>query len=169
MDLDRYVRELREQLTAAAAAGGAEAQHLAERLVPALESGVRLALLDALSAAAADITADLAPISVEVRLRGREPEFVVTTPPPPPDEAAAPDPEAGDLPLASATDDAATARINLRLPQDLKDRVEDAARTAGLSVNSWLVRAAAAGLGRRSPASAGSPPRVGDRYRGWVR
>ncbi|MFV2083259.1 hypothetical protein [Micromonospora sp. LOL_021] len=37
-----------------------------------------MTLLDALSAAADEITRDLAPGSVELRLRGRDPHFVVT-------------------------------------------------------------------------------------------
>ena len=81
MDLTQYVSDLRHQLTVAAEAGGDDARALAERLTAPLESAARLALLDALSAAAAEITRDLAPGSVDVRLRGREPTFVVTLPP----------------------------------------------------------------------------------------
>src|ERR1700723_3101741 len=80
MDLTQYVSDLRHQLTVAAEVGGDDARVLAERLTAPLESAVRLALLDALSAAAAEITRDLAPGSVDVRLRGREPTFVVTLP-----------------------------------------------------------------------------------------
>ena len=67
---------------------------------------------------------------------------------------------------------AATARINLRLPEHLKGRIEEAAGQAGLSVNAWLVRAAAAALERRRPPAAaptGAPPRAGQRFTGWVR
>ena len=81
MELEGYVNNLREQLAVAASAGGEEALSLAQRLTAALESAVRLTLLDALSAAAAEITGELAPGSVELRLRGGEPEFVVTVPP----------------------------------------------------------------------------------------
>ena len=81
MELEPYVDKLREQLAVAASAGGEDALLLAQRLTAALESAVRLTLLDALSVAAAEITSDLAPGSVELRLRGGEPEFVVTGPP----------------------------------------------------------------------------------------
>src|SRR5262245_55662887 len=80
-----YVDDLRHQLVVAADAGGDDARAVAERLVAPLEAGVRLALQDVLAAAADEITTELAPGSVELRLRGREPEFVVT--PPPVDEA----------------------------------------------------------------------------------
>ena len=77
MDLTPYVENLRRELAVAAEAGGDEARALAERLTAPLESAVRLTLLDALSAAADEITRELAPGSVELRLRGGEPEFVV--------------------------------------------------------------------------------------------
>jgi hypothetical protein len=172
MDLRPYVDALRNDLAVAAEAGGQDARDLAERLTAPLESAVRLALLDALSAAASEITRDLAPGSVDLRLQGREPSFVVTFPP-----AERPF-EEPDAPTAITSlrgpaegDEGAMTRINLRLSQDLKDRVEDAAREAGLSVNAWLVRSAATALGavdggRRSE---GRAPRGEEGFSGWVR
>src|SRR6202050_4515632 len=81
MDLTQYVSDLRHQLTVAAEAGGDDARALAERLTAPLESAARLAPLGALSAAGAARNRGLAPGSVDVRLRGREPTFVVTLPP----------------------------------------------------------------------------------------
>ena len=81
MELDRYIDDLRNQLMVAAEAGGDDARELAGRLVAPLESSVRLMLLEALSDAANEITVELAPGSVEVRVRGREPELVVTPAP----------------------------------------------------------------------------------------
>ena len=133
MDLTTYAENLRRELAVAAEAGGEEARALAERLTAPLESAVRLMLLDALSAAADEITRELAPGSVELRLRSGEPEFVVSADEPAPEPAPAP-PE---------TDEGATARINLRLPEQLKADVEQAAARERLSVNSWLIRAAA--------------------------
>src|ERR1700727_3588218 len=149
MNLTGYVEALRQQLAVAAAAGGDEAQALAERLTAPLDAATRLVLLDALSAAAGEITRDLAPGSVDLRLRDREPTFVVTLPPAA--ETSTPDgpepPEAAPSPAPSPeADDAAMVRINLRLPEHLKSRVEAAANHAGLSVNAWLVRAATTAL-----------------------
>ena len=81
MDLTTYVENLRRELAVAAEAGGEEARALADRLTAPLESAVRLMLLDALSAAADEITRELAPGSVELRLRAGEPDFVVTPAP----------------------------------------------------------------------------------------
>jgi hypothetical protein len=165
MDLTPYVDNLRRELATAAAAGGDEARALAERLTAPLESAVRLALLDALSAASAEITRDLAPGSVDLRLRGREASFVVSVPAEPwteePPAPVAPEP---------VPDDSGTARINLRLPEQLKSRVEEAAGRAGVSINAWLVRAAARAVddegARRVPPRG---PHGSQRYSGWVR
>ncbi|HEX5400865.1 MAG TPA: hypothetical protein VFX16_01040 [Pseudonocardiaceae bacterium] len=174
MDLTPYVDSLRDQLAVSAEAGGVEARALAERLIVPLESAVRLALLDALSSAADEITRDLAPGSVQVRLRRTEPTFVVT---PPPAAPAYDEPALSPAPLSPAPpstvsdgDDGAMARINFRLTENLKARVEDAAGQAGLSVNAWLVRAAAAALGsddRRRPGN--HAPQSRQRFNGWVR
>jgi hypothetical protein len=172
MDLTPYIRDLRDQVATAAEAGGDEAGVLADRLMAPMESAVRLALLDALSAAAAEITSELAPGSVELRLRGREPEFVVT-PPAPETPTRNQESPVLDRPawVPAEGEDATMTRVNLRLPQELKDRVEEAARESGLSLNAWLVRSAAAALsevdGPARPAS--RRPRGGDRYTGWVR
>src|ERR1700737_1902907 len=81
MDLRAYVENIHRQLAVAAEAGGDEARALAERLVAPLDAAIRLTLQDVLVAAAEEITCELAPGSVELRLRGRDPEFVVTPPP----------------------------------------------------------------------------------------
>jgi hypothetical protein len=157
MDLTPYVENLRRELLVAADAGGDESRALAERLTAALESGIRLTLLEALSAAADEITRELAPGAAEVRLRGGEPEFAVTVPSA--DDAPAPLPEG---------DEGATARINLRLPEQLKAGVEEAAARQRMSVNAWLVRAVGAALAgdRGAPRPGGRP---GQAYTGWVR
>src|SRR5208282_5692535 len=132
MELEPYVATLRQELAAAAQMAGNEARELAERLATALESAARLALLEALSDAADEITRDLAPGSVHLRLRGREPGFVVTPPPSEPlDKSDAP---AAELPpVAPQDDDGAMARVNFRLSENLKGQIEEAAERAGLS------------------------------------
>jgi HicB family len=144
MQLDEYVDRLRTEFAAAADAAGDDARAVAERLVVPLESAVRLTLLEALSAAADAITLELAPGSVHVRLRGRDPDFVVT-PTPAPAEAA----PAGDPPPSPSPDAGPAGRVNFRPPEALKARIEEAAQREGLSTNTWLVRAATAALDPR--------------------
>jgi hypothetical protein len=177
MELRPYIDALRHELALAAAAGGEDARELAERLTAPLESATRLALLDALSEAAAEITRDLAPGSVDLRLRNREPSFVVTPAPadqwtddrpaPPP-----PDPTPSPGPVPAPGEDEATVRISLRLPEHLKGRIEQAAARDGVSINTWLIRAASAAAdGDRPPATSTTVTATsgGQRFTGWVR
>jgi hypothetical protein len=162
MDLTPYLESLRSDLSAAAAPGGPETTRAADLLGHALEASARLALLQALSDAAAEITTRLHGPVVDVRLRGREADLVVTEPAalePPPAPAPAPATDGGDL-----------ARLTLRMPEGLKTHVEQAAAAEGISVNAWLVRAVAAAAGG---ASAGPPPdtrhgRPGKRITGFA-
>ena len=172
MDLSQYVSDLRQQLAIAAEAGGDEARQLADRLTAPLEAASRLVLLEALSTAAGEITRELAPGSVEVRLRGRDPEFVVTQAGVPAFEEVAEHP-ASPSPVPAAPielDEGSTSRTTLRIPDHLKVRVEEAATRDGVSVNSWLVRAVSDALelsgGRRATAR-DSP--AGQHFTGWVR
>lgn len=173
MELTPYIDSLRHQLAVAAEAGGEDARALAQRLTAPLESALRLALLDALSAAADEITRDLAPGSVDLRLRGREPTFVVT--PPPADEsfedAVGASPSGASLLTPPDGEEGAMSRVNFRLSEHLKTRIEDAAAREGLSVNAWLVRVAAAAVQSAddAPDSARRAPRGGQRFTGWVR
>jgi hypothetical protein len=169
MDLTQYVTNLRGELSVAAEAGGDDARRLAERLTAPLEPAVRLMLLEALSAAADEITREMAPGSVELRLRSGEPDFVVTP--------AAVEPEPGFEPAAAPptaiapdADDGAMVRINLRLPEQLKNGIEQAAAAERLSVNAWLVRVAAAALAQDGDEPRPRPRggRIGQSYKGWV-
>jgi hypothetical protein len=176
MDLTSYVGNLGREFATLAETGGEEARALVERLTGSLESAIRMTLLDALSAAADEITRDLAPGSVELRLRGRDPNFVVTPPPAEPLELAAKDAAATvDGPPDSELligEDGPAARINVRMPEQLKIAIEEAAAKEGRSVNAWLVRAAAAGLQRpdrdQRPEPRGSAKRTQQRFTGWV-
>ena len=173
MDLTSYVSNLGREFATLAEAGGDEARALVERLTGPLESAIRMTLLDALSAAADEITRDLAPGSVEVRLRGRDPNFVVTAPPTEPTEDAAQDEPAATDGGALIAEDGPAARINVRLPEQLKSAVEEAAVKEGRSVNAWLARAAATTLQRSDRDQRPEPPASGKRakqgFTGWVR
>src|SRR5438128_115248 len=131
MDLTPYLDALRADLAAAAAPGGPDTQRAAELLTNSLDASTRLALLEVLSDAAAEITTRLRDTSVEVRLRGRDAELVVNRSEP---EAASPPPP----PVADGGD---LTRLTLRMPEALKTHVEQTAATEGISVNAWLVRA----------------------------
>src|SRR3954468_10873893 len=162
MDLDTHVNDLQRQLVQVAENGTEDVRTVATRLVSGLDAAARLVMLDVLSAAAAEITRDLAPGSVDLRLRGRDVEFVVNVP----------SPEGGgdNQPTAHVDlDDASTSRPTLRLPDALKARVDEAAAADGLSVNTWLVRSIAAALEPKQRRSAQRSLRTGDNFAGWAR
>lgn len=162
MELGQYVIDLQRQLADAADNGADGTRAVAERMAAGLDAATRLVLLDVLSAAAAEISRDLAPGGVDLRLRGREVEFVVTAP--------NTDSDADDQAAASVDlDDASTSRTTLRLPDALKARVDEAAAADGLSVNTWLVRAVAAALQPKQRRSAQRTLRSGDNFAGWAR
>ncbi|GAA0502162.1 hypothetical protein Ade02nite_37720 [Paractinoplanes deccanensis] len=149
MDLTPYLETLRADLAAAAAPGGPETTRAAEMLGHSLEPSARLALLEALSDAAAEITTRLRDASVEVRLRGRDADLVVTQ--------HAPEPPAGPTPAAPPADGGDLTRLTLRMPESLKTHVEQMAAAEGISVNAWLVRAVTAAA--HGPAAPSAPPR----------
>jgi hypothetical protein len=162
MELGQYVTDLQRQLVDAATNGAEDTRAVAERLAAGLDAAARLVLLDVLSAAVGEITLGLAPGSVDLRLRGREVEFVVAQP--------TSEPDTDDVPAASVElDDASTSRTTLRLPDVLKARVDDVAAADGLSVNTWLVRAVAAALQPKQRRSAQRTLRTGDNFAGWAR
>src|SRR6476646_3535923 len=137
MDITPYIESLRRDLVAAAEAAGPETRAAAERLTFALDPAARLALMEAVSQAAAEITAEMPSGGVDVRLAGRELDFVVVhvaapTPPNPPAPPAPPAPE-------EVEEDDSIARVTLRLPESVKARAEELAARSGHSLNTWLV------------------------------
>jgi hypothetical protein len=167
MDLDRYVAELQTQLAAAAEHRDNDARAVAEQLSAALDAAVRLMVLGVLSDAASEITREIAPGSVDVVLRERDPHLVVTRPEASGTDATGPSTLAVTVP-AEPIDDTVTSRTTLRLPDRLKARVEQAAAEEGVSVNSWFVRAIAAAL----EPNVRHPPRrdttQGESFTGWA-
>jgi hypothetical protein len=157
MELSPYLEALRRDLAAAAAPAGPEVASAAELLGGSLEASARLCLLEALSDAAAEITTKLTHNAVEVRLRGREAQFVVTESEPAP--AVAPETAAADQPsTAGPSTEGDLARITLRIPEGLKEAVERAAAAEGISVNAWLVRAIAHVVAGPQPGPGFPPP-----------
>ena len=126
MQIDGYVQALREDLARVAAVGDDSTARAAELLAVALESSLGRRLQEALAEAALELSAQLPQGSVEVRVAGGDPELVYV------DDEAATTPEAADETLS--------ARITLRLPESLKSRLEAAAATSGVSLNTWLVQ-----------------------------
>jgi len=168
MDLTPYVTTLRDDLSTAASAGDEQTQRVAAVLAATLEPAARLAIMNALSDLAAEVTAALDDRVVEVRLDGREVKVAVTghpteapAPPPPPQ----PPDMTGDV-----------SRITLRLFEEIKGQAERAAAEQGVSLNAWVAQAVQGALHGSSRDWGGSSAwesrredrRSGRRMRGWV-
>jgi HicB family len=149
VQLDRFIDALEAELASVAAVGDEESQRAAEKLSRALRSAAGLRFLDLLSEAALELSAQLPTGHVEVRLAGGDPSLVFVA-----------EPEGEPAPAA---EDGLSARITLRLPEQLKTSIEAAAAREGVSVNAWLVRALAR--------SVSSPPRrrSGNRLTGFAK
>lgn len=168
MQLDDYVAQVQAQLGATAALGDERTQQVAATLAAAAAPAMRLAIMTALSAATDEITAALLDApgtpAVSVRLDGDDVRVEVSA------GASEPSTPRGDEPPPGEP----TARISLRLSEALKSDVEAAATRSGVSVNTWLVRAATAALAGARPGPGvwgefiGNSPGGSHRITGWI-
>lgn len=162
MDMSEYVETLNRELANITRFAREDVAQAAEMISEAMESSVRLTLLEVLSAAADEITTRLDDTVIDVRLSGSDADFVVTM--------TAPEPEPAPGPAESSDASEDMARVTLRISEPLKARVERAAAEAGISVNAWLVRAVSQALD--APASRTgrrSGPGIGQRFTGYAR
>jgi len=165
MDLSPYIASLREDLATAASAGDENTRRTAAALSAALEPAARLAIMNALSDLAAEVTASLEGQVVEVRLAGRDVQVVVTG-------SAEPEPEpapAQEVPIGDTTGD--ISRITLRMINELKAKAEAAAAAQGVSLNSFIQQAVGGAVhGKHKHQHKGWQGNAGSgsRVRGWV-
>lgn len=180
MDLSTYINQLREDLTAAASAGDEQTRQTAAMLSAAVEPATRLALMNALSDLAAEVTTQLDGQVVDVRLDGRDIRVVVSGASPGPEPTGEPTPP-------PSGDNGDISRITLRLLDEIKGQAENAASTQGVSLNTWVAQAVQGALhggrsrgpwdrpgrsdwssgGGRGKWDRGDSPH-GSRVRGWV-
>ncbi len=169
MELSEYIETLRGEVASVTRVAGEDVARAGQMIAEALDSSIRLTLLDVLSGAAAEITSRLDNTEIDLRLSSGNPTFVVVhapqdlAPPPPPPPAAGSE-------RSEAEEETGTLRVTLRLPDGLKARAEEAAARDGLSLNAWLVRAASRALDNpsdfRPPPSRRGP---GQRITGYAR
>jgi hypothetical protein len=170
MDLTPYLSSLRQDLSATASAGDENTRKAAAVLAAAIEPAARLAMMNALSDMAAEITAKLPEHVVEVRLDGRDPKVVVT-PTGAGDESAPGDEQQQERQSEwSAPSDATgdISRITLRLMEEIKAKAEQAAATQGVSLNSFVSQAVQGALSANRGRKPGQGGNGGDNLRGWT-
>ncbi len=169
MDLTPYTQNLREDLLTAASVGDEDSRRAAALLASAIEPAARLAIMNALSDLAAEVTGALQDTTVELRLDGRDVRVSVTQHQttdargpgfndsyyrkhtaerrgPGPADGADSDGAAGGQTaeeLRRAMQDAGgeLSRTTVRLFNELKSQAERAASEQGVSLNTYISRA----------------------------
>jgi hypothetical protein len=157
MELSEYAEALRREIASITRFAGEDVARAGQQIAEALDASIRLTLLDVLSGAAAEITSRLDDVAVELRLSTGSPTFSVVHGLPDLAPPAPPQPQVPDASRAEVEEETGTSRVTLRLPDGLKTRADTAAARDGLSLNSWLVRAASRALDDPPPAA--SQPR----------
>jgi HicB family len=145
MQIDGTIQALREDLVRVAALGDENTSRAAELLSVAIESSLGRRIQDVLAEAALELNDQLDSSHVELRVSGRDLQLVLVR-----EDGTVPEP----------ADEVFSARITLRLPESLKQRVESAATREGASVNTWLVQALQRAVETRRPSSSGSRNRL---------
>jgi HicB family len=146
MQIDGLIQALREDLERVAALGDEQTSRAADLLSVAIEASLGRRIQDALAEAALELNEQLESAHVELRVAGRDLQLVLVR-------------EDGTMP--EQADEAFSARITLRLPESLKQRVETAAAREGASVNTWLVQALQRAVESRRPPSGGRNRLIG--------
>jgi hypothetical protein len=145
MQIDGLIQALREDLLRVAALGDENTSRAADLLSVAIESSLGRRIQDALAEAALELNEQLESSHVELRVAGHDLQLVLVR-----EDGTAPE----------QADEAFSARITLRLPESLKQRIESAATREGASVNTWLVQALQRAVESRRPSSSGSRNRL---------
>lgn len=150
MRISEVAEAIAADLVALGGLGDEATADAARRLAAAMQAPVTARLFELMGQVAAELGAAVPDRRVEVRLAGGDVQFVV---------------EAPTAPLAEEEpgEEDTGARITLRLPSQLKAKVEKASAHDGLSLNAYIVRALSQQV--RSPVV----PRVGRRLSGYGR
>ena len=124
MKMSKFIDLLSVDIKALGKLGGSELESAVLRLIPTLAPVLRTRLLEALTEIAEELKDQLPGAHLEARVQGDEIELIYI--------------EDSSTHRENLAD--CNARITLRLPEDLKSRIESAATKEGISLNSWLLK-----------------------------
>jgi hypothetical protein len=147
MKMSLVVDGLLSDVTAVGELGDAHVADATERIAAVLARSLPSRILDLLSEVAGELARELPQGRVDIHVGGDDVELVYIE----------------DDPTTPESDAELTARITLRLSDQLKTRVEESASRQGLSVNGWVLRT----LERSASVSTHSNGRAGSRLRGY--
>ena len=124
MKTSKFIDLLSGDISALGKLGGPELETAVSRLIPTLTPVLRTRLLEALVEIADELKEQIPGAHLEARVQGDEIELVYVE----------------DDSVIRENPSDLNARITLRLPEDLKSRIESAATMEGISLNSWLLK-----------------------------
>ena len=127
--MSKFINLLSSDIKALGQLGGPELESAVSRLIPTLAPVLRTRLLEALTEVTDELKSQLPGARIEARINGDEVELVYLQ----------------DQSTSRETPSELNARITLRLPDDLKSRIEKAATKEGISLNTWLLKASERG------------------------
>jgi len=133
MQTSWFTEALRSDLEAVGSMGSDKAMKVADRMITVALPLAKARMLEAMSMALTELSAALDLERIDLRVSGDDVTFV---PADPPADARAVD-TSGEQ-----------ARFSLRLPDELKARIDARASSEGISANTWIVRALEGAVGR---------------------
>lgn len=139
MQTSWFTESLRSDLEAVGSMGSEKAMKVADRMITVALPLAKARMLEAMSMALAELSAVMGVEGIDLRVSGDDVTFVPTQ---------------ADRPPAVVDQSGEQARFSLRLPDDLKTRVDDRAASEGISTNTWIVRTLEAAVGHGARHSA---------------
>lgn len=132
MQLAHAINKLEAAVETQLNVAGPDVAAAGTQLMSALMPAINQTMMDVVSGAVTEISSQLETKTIDIRLVDGDPELVVrddpsAAPPPPP-----PPPPGGEH---------GEARITLRLPEYLKEIINEAASESGVSINSYVADA----------------------------
>src|ERR1700724_1198874 len=133
MQTSWFTETLRSDLEAVGSMGSDKAMKVADRMITVALPLAKARMLEAMSMALTELSGVLGIERIDLRVSGDDVTFV---------------PAEATVVARTAEQSLDQARFSLRLPDDLKVRIDERAATEGTSTNTWMVRALESAVGR---------------------
>jgi hypothetical protein len=133
MQTSWFTETLRSDLEAVGSMGSDKAMKVADRMITVALPLAKARMLEAMSMALTELSGVLGIERIDLRVSGDDVTFVPAEP---------------VMVTRTVEQSADQARFSLRLPDDLKARIDERAAAEGTSTNTWMVRALETTVGR---------------------
>lgn len=140
MNTSHYLMRLHSDLISLGQLGGPEMAQMTERLMPAMSPILQQRLIEQIALLVAEHNQLAGALVLELRMTPDELQLVAPQPSQPVSEPI------GDL----------DARFALRLPTELKERIDQFASNEGISANTWIIRTLNAAVAQPTVSQRGS-------------